>query len=172
VKRILAHRRALLVAAGLLALGGAAVAWLARPVGGGCGSSEDVALAQMIRAAQEAHRAEALHYLDVSTSDTPYPGPAGDVKRAFANPEHPDFPRWDALRINPDGPVRCGYTVRAGAAGQPLPEGFRGAVSRPKGRDQPWYVLHAVCAGAAGKRGFWMASWTTDRWAEASASTR
>ena len=163
------HRRVLIATAGAGVLVAAVLAYARGEAGPVCLESESVMVSYMIRGAEEAYKAEAERYLDVSKSGTPYPRPVATTKGAFAAPGHPDFERWDALRVITDGPVKCEYTVRAGDAGQPLPAGFAGPAPPPAkpGRGAgSWYVIHAACACWARKDGFWMASWASERWAD------
>lgn len=146
-----------------LAVVGGSVALKRRMYTAVCGSSESTTVAYLIRAAEEAYLAENEHYLDVSTSNTLYPGP-GATRMAFDNPQHPDSARWKLLNVIPDGPVRCGYAVRAGDAGEALPAEFPGAPPRPAGKKTPWYVARVMCTSPEGTKEIWVASWTQERW--------
>lgn len=164
-KRSRKHLIAATAAAALAVLGGAAALKHCLYTGG-CGSSESKAVAHMIRGAEEAYFAEHERYLDVSTSNSLYPGP-GTARMAFDNPQHPDSARWQQLSINPDGPVHCGYAVRAGAAGDALPAELPSALSRPARKTMPWYVVRTMCVSPEGKKELWTASWTQEWWENA-----
>jgi prepilin-type N-terminal cleavage/methylation domain-containing protein len=116
--------------------------------------AEALNMVQSIRGAQERWRAEHMMYLDVSSSDTNwYPtDPTQPLNREQLNPffydptsgVHADNTRWLLLRPTVTGPVRFGYMVNAGSAGEAMTAPAAGpAVTWPTPRDN-WYVIQAL----------------------------
>ena len=103
-------------------------------------------MVQAIRAAQEAYRAEAGTYLDVSSSVTTwYPRAIPDAQlHAWNESGHTDFARWQAL--NPTAPgqgVRMVYVTVAGPPGAPIPAlSTNDAIAWPT-PTRDWYIVEA-----------------------------
>ena len=116
--------------------------------------AEALNMVQSIRAAQERWRAEHMMYFDVSAGATNwYPkDPTVPFNREQQNPffydptsgAHADNNRWLLLRPTVTGPVRFGYMVNAGVAGQAMTVPAAGpAVNWPTPVDN-WYVIQAI----------------------------
>jgi len=111
-----------------------------------------------IKVGEEAYKAEMLTYLNVSSSVDQdwYPNKTpNDKKFAWQQPGDPRYTTWKMLNVQPDGPVRFGYTVVAGVqgSGAPIPNGLSFPVQNwpptvPAGT--PWYVMQAKNQRSAG----------------------
>jgi prepilin-type N-terminal cleavage/methylation domain-containing protein len=116
--------------------------------------AEALNMVQSIRAAEERWRSEHMMYLNVSTDNNSwYPrNPTVTAKKnthqtffyAPTDGTHPDNLRWLLLRPATSGPVRFGYLVNAGSAGDTMTAPARGpAVTWPTTTDN-WYVIQAL----------------------------
>lgn len=122
-------------------------------------SSEATTIMQSIRAAEDMYRSQALLYLGCSgcggTGCAPgagslsayYPqttGAPNDKRWGWSQPNHPDYVCWRLLNVSVDAPVRFGFSVVAGTAGQAFPVT---AMQKPpvwQPTDEPWYVIQAT----------------------------
>lgn len=112
--------------------------------------AEALTMVQSIRAAEERWRAENMMYLDVSSGANWYPFDPrtnpGEQRLLFpaGGITHPDAATWLQLRPTAPGPVRFGFVVNAGFAGQAMVSSGEGpAVVFPTPTDN-WYVIEAV----------------------------
>jgi hypothetical protein len=107
--------------------------------------AEAIYVVGSIRSAEEMYRAETLKYLDVSHGFAlfyPMTSP-GSTKHAWDNVAHPDYARWHELGVNVEGPIRFGYKVAAGEAGDMPPKvDIPDLPPWPK-TTEPWYVIEA-----------------------------
>jgi prepilin-type N-terminal cleavage/methylation domain-containing protein len=109
--------------------------------------SEAQYMAGSIRSAEESYRAETMAYLNVSSNwGLYYPNSApDDSKWNWDNPAHTDYAAWRQLGARADGPVRFGYTVQAGTAGQnPKAAHTKVTFQFPTPTTEPWYVIEAA----------------------------
>jgi type IV pilus assembly protein PilA len=120
-------------------------------------SGEARAVIQGIRAAEEAHRAETLTYLDCTLGgnliDALHPRAEGDLdnrKANFKNPASLFDDCYRQLNVQTDGPVRFSYAVKAGPPGNSNPPsavanpGMADWPTFPNDAPEPWYVVVAV----------------------------
>jgi type IV pilus assembly protein PilA len=104
-----------------------------------------------IRAGEEAFRSENGGYLDVSTGLGPgYDYPAatpGKFKTAWGGNCTPcqTTTSWQALNIQPSGPLGFGYSVRndIGLAGTPPTPSVNGVALATGAMTAPWYFIEA-----------------------------
>jgi prepilin-type N-terminal cleavage/methylation domain-containing protein len=108
-----------------------------------------------IRTAEEAFRAENSGYLNVSSTLSaaslyPSTSPAESKTTQWGLPctGCSKTTSWQALNVNPDGPVRFGYAVIADNTGTASPpsitvNGQLANLSSMTG--QPWYIAEAIC---------------------------
>jgi type IV pilus assembly protein PilA len=114
-------------------------------------ASEASSMIQGIRGGQEAYRAETLVYLQCSTALTDYyPKAPDDKKRSWAGLDsNTTWQCWRKLGVLADSPVRFGYAVMAGMAGDTVPSPA-GYASPPAPwppalfSREPWYVVQAA----------------------------
>jgi len=121
-------------------------------------SGEARAVIQGIRAAEEAHRAETLTYLDCTGGTNNlvanlHPRALGDLDDQRANFRFPSSAQDDCYRqlnVQTDGPVRFSYAVAAGPPGNTNPPsgvadpGMADWPTFPADAPEPWYVVLAV----------------------------
>ena len=117
-------------------------------------ASEAKSMIQGIRVGEEAYKAEMLVYLSCSSNFVDwYPQKGNDTKMNWAQPGDKRYTDpakgWQLLNVQSDGPVRFGYAVVAGIAGQdavPPPDAniqIKGwPPSLPDGT--PWYAIQAM----------------------------
>lgn len=112
-----------------------------------------------IRSAEETFKAENGGYLNVSVSldvngtDTSglYPStqPAGNFSTGWGAPCGVcSGGTWAALNVNPSGPVRFGYALKAGTTADTPPDiPVNGTLQNMATMSQsgPWYIAEAVC---------------------------
>ncbi len=109
-----------------------------------------------IRTAEETFRAENSGYLSVSNNLStaslyPSTNPTGSITTQWGLPCGAGCVKstsWQALNVNPDGPVRFGYAVIADNTGTAAPpaitiNGQSPDLSALTG--QPWYIVEAIC---------------------------
>ena len=103
-------------------------------------------MANGIRSAQEAYRAETLTYLNVSEDlSNYYPvTEPGRQKVQWGGGETPLANRWRVLAVTTDGAVYYGYSVIAGPPGEVVAPNFEfgSLVSLPVAVE-PWYIVQA-----------------------------
>jgi type IV pilus assembly protein PilA len=108
-------------------------------------SAEAKSLVSSIRSAEESYRAETMSYFNASLNGY-YPRTSFDSKKmSWTNPAHADVDRWKTLGVVADGPVRFGYKVNAGNAGQAVTSVVTidtPGVTFPT-PTEPWYVVQA-----------------------------
>lgn len=122
------------------------------------GTSEAMAMIQLIRHAETERKLDSMLYLGCSgcgangcapgggnlTSYYPMATP-GTQKYAWDQPAHSDYGCWRLLNIRSDGGVRFGYAVVAGGAGDSVaqPVGFTSLPAMQQPND-PWFVIQAA----------------------------
>jgi prepilin-type N-terminal cleavage/methylation domain-containing protein len=113
---------------------------------------EALAMVQSFRAAEESYRASESVYMDVSQNGWFPRDPAGQEgpkKRSFYDAPgsgHSDNPNWRIFNPTVPGPVRCGYLVNAGVAGQAMTAPATTEISNGwPTPGEPWFVLQAKC---------------------------
>lgn len=114
-------------------------------------NAEATHMVQSIRSAEESYRAEAMTYLNVSTSGNFYPQNVGAGSSSFTAKKWawvsttPDSNNWKILGVTADSPVSFGYRVRAGAAGTvPVTPAGNTIGNWPSAASpEPWYVVEA-----------------------------
>lgn len=121
------------------------------------GTSEAMAMIQLIRHAETERKLDSMLYLGCSgcgaagcapgagslTSFYPMATPS-DKKYTWEQAGHSDYECWRLLNVRTDGGVRFGYAVVAGGPSDAViqPVGFTslGALGQPS---EPWYVIQA-----------------------------
>lgn len=122
------------------------------------GTSEAMAMIQLIRHSETERKLDTMLYLGCSgcgsggcapgagslTAYYPMATPSSK-KYTWEQASHADYECWRLLNVRTDGGVRFGYAVVAGGAGDPVaqPSGFAslGALQQPT---EPWYVIQAA----------------------------
>lgn len=121
------------------------------------GTSEAMAMMQLIRHAETERKLDSMLYLGCSgcgaagcaqgagslSAFYPMTTP-NDKKYTWEQAGHPDYECWRLLNVRTDGGVRFGYAVVAGGPSDPViqPVGFAslGALGQP---NEPWFVIQA-----------------------------
>lgn len=114
--------------------------------------TEALSVIQSIRAAEESYLAENHVYLNVSTSGATsttggvlwYPNTNPSPTRYnWSQPNHLDYPNWQALAPVINRQVQFGFLVYAGGAGVPVPKlAIQGASAFGTPTDD-WYLIQA-----------------------------
>jgi type IV pilus assembly protein PilA len=122
------------------------------------GTSEAMAMIQLIRHGETERKLDSMLYLGCSgcgaagcapgagslTSYYPMATPSSK-KYTWEQAGHSDYECWRLLNVRTDGAVRFGYAVVAGGSGDPVvqPSGFNGlgTLQQP---NEPWFVVQAA----------------------------
>ena len=124
-------------------------------------AAEATVVMQGIAAGQEAHRSEALVYLNCSDSPTDYYPHATPDRTLWdwSQPSHPDAACWQQLSVTYNKPVRFVYSVVAGRPGE-TPQAIPDFGLVLPMQTKPWFVIHAAGdQDADGDRSsFWVSS--------------
>ncbi|MBK8253341.1 MAG: prepilin-type N-terminal cleavage/methylation domain-containing protein [Polyangiaceae bacterium] len=122
------------------------------------GTSEAMAMVQLIRQGETQHKVDSYVYLGCSGCGAAGCAPGGGSLTAYypmANPTsakyswvqtgHPDFACWQRLLAQTDAGVRFGYAVVAGGPSDAVvqPQGFTQLGALPQPTEQ-WYVIQAA----------------------------
>lgn len=112
-------------------------------------SAEPVQIIGSIKASEESYREETYTYLSVtegllSELSSHYPGaPGATTKRMWG--KGPDNENWMRLGVGVTQPVQFGYAVKAGGAGDPMPQPYVpynwGSYAAGTA---PWFVVQAL----------------------------
>ncbi|MEZ4307986.1 MAG: prepilin-type N-terminal cleavage/methylation domain-containing protein [Polyangiaceae bacterium] len=122
------------------------------------GTSEAMAMMQLIRHGETQYKADTLEYLGCSgcgasgcapgngslTAYYPMATPSS-TKYTWVQTAHADYQCWRKLNVQSDGALRFGYAVVAGGAADTIiqPSGFTnlGSLAQPT---EPWFVIQAA----------------------------
>lgn len=110
-------------------------------------TAEAVAIIQSIRVAEESRRAETGNYLSCSSPNETawYPAAPNGSVRAWRNPSHADWARWQLLGVTRTDGTRFGFLLTAGAPGATPPTLVTASqLTWPTSLPDPWYVIQAA----------------------------
>jgi type IV pilus assembly protein PilA len=146
------------------------------------GTSEAMAMIQLIRHGETERKLDSMQYLGCSgcgangcaqgagslTAYYPMATP-GKSKYAWDQPAHADYGCWRLLNVRADSGVRFGYAVVAGGPGDSIvqPTGFT-SLDTFQQPTEPWFVIQAAGdRDADGQRALLAAnSWSNEVWVE------